>query len=108
MKLDDVRLKTKRRIFLFCWWLLLVVIWDVYFFSTKSQPDIFSLSERLYIFGILSPLLIFQSLFLWAFLKKLFPAYTNWPWVIAMPFLADFGFLATIYVNLILLHLAGA
>jgi hypothetical protein len=49
-------------------------------------------------FGYFDPLLIDQSLFLWLALKKYFPGFKNWGWVIAMPFMANYGFWAAVFI----------
>jgi hypothetical protein len=42
---------TKRYIFLFCWWLGLVVIWDVFIFSGHGRPvDFFVVRNMVWLF----------------------------------------------------------
>jgi len=96
---------TKRYIFLFCWWLGLVVIWDAFFFTQLGQPmDVLWYNEWL---GYFDPLLIVQSLFLWLALKKYFPGFKNWGWVVVMPFIADLGYWATIFTYSYMISLFG-
>jgi len=89
---------TKRYIFLFCWWLGLVVIWDALFFTGHGQPIGIIGLDRWFIFAIFDPLLLVQSIFLWLVLKKYFPGDYNWRWVITMPLFAFLGYWIPIFL----------
>ena len=80
---------TKRHIFLFCWWLGWVMVgtlmWLVSFLTRWSSELGFFTDDP---FTIIIPFLVVQSFFLWWFLKRFFPGYRNWGWVMTMPIIA--------------------
>jgi len=91
---------TKRYIFLFCWWLGLVVIWMGFFFTLREQPSYVLIHNEWFAYWSVyfDPFFIVPSFPLWWILRKYFPGFKNWGWVVAMPFLAEFGYWSLLFI----------